>query len=1075
MPADWKAAHHACPHSRTHTGPSSVAAAGRRSTRVRFSLVFLLMGLLGLPGTIWAEELALDLPTAPVHVAVASMDSAAMTVDLSDPTKYPFSGTGKWTGYLEFLGKPGTERSLGQPDLFLPILQDPNDMTFFNLRGQLQFDNTDVHEYNIGLGHRHMFKDWILGGYGYFDQRHTQFGSAYSQFTGGLEAMSVDWAFRMNGYLPENKTETIMSGANVSVIRPGDQIKVQVDGLVQEKALPGVDGEVGYLLPIPWKDTYELRVYAGGYHFFGEDQFESVTGPRGRLEWRSYDLPVLGPGSRFMMGVEAQWDEPRGSQAFGLASLRIPFDVFSDKSERTQLTGLDRRMLQPVIRDVDVVTSEFDVVEVTDALNPAGKAYTKARDVTLDQYNQAIETDEDDGEVIAYFINNGGGTVGGDQLNAPGADQTASIVGMRLRVGYQSTWLGAGTVGYAPAGNPFTLMGGCNSDNAVITMNPGGHFNGMTVEATGCANGVVVKNADANHYMTNSTVFGADAGTDPANVNLSAGRLYVNELGLYGTETGVLISETGKLRGVEGTNGTLGYREGITPENENCMGEGAGQCDSVIAFENITSVDDPEIEVDFTIDYDDASTNEADIDQMFANLAELDTRLAGQAHIQGVSINAGGFDHGVYFGEAGSYYVTETLVQNANQSGSNNGAFNINNSNAIVYLSQSEISENRYSGISVVRGKLFAHKIWVDKNTVDSNFFGSAIKVAADQKLVISDSVISDNRRMGIYATHGQVFSENIEVYGSEYNVLSRYARAYVNISDSVIGNGEDRRFGIYVSEGTFFGDGLYINMNGGDAVSAREPVGGGNNGAFVSLKNSIINGANFGAHIGDNWDSQVNSASFENVLITGGGSTGIGVYGSATVDAVDVTIEDKYNGIAYLSNGESTFTRLTLDNGRNAGVLTGTENSDGTSTGILNLYESSINDWHVGIVATGGVTVNISDTIIAGNSAHGISAANGSTVNVLGRSTITNNGEYGIRSVEGCTRMMSEPTWISEPRSMSMRPARFPVIHWAITLKPNNLSSSMKAFRTLTRITMEILTTILSRKRETAISVKSS
>ena len=146
-------------------------------------------------------------------------------------------------------------------------------MTFLNIRGQLQFDNTDVHEYNIGLGHRHMFTDWILGGYGYFDHRNTQLNNAYRQFTGGLELMSVDWAFRMNGYLPENKTETDASGATVSVIRPGDQIKVQIDGLVQEKALPGLDGEVGYLLPIPWKAYTavfdETRVYAGGYHFLG--------------------------------------------------------------------------------------------------------------------------------------------------------------------------------------------------------------------------------------------------------------------------------------------------------------------------------------------------------------------------------------------------------------------------------------------------------------------------------------------------------------------------------------------------------------------------------------------------------------------------------------------------------------------------------------------------------------------------------------------------------------------------------------------------------------------------------------
>lgn len=275
--------------------PNSFACAGavayrrRPRPRLAWALAVRLVGLvLLLPG---AQALAQDRPA--IEPAAALAESADVPMGLS--TSFAFSSTPKWTGYLEFLGKPGTARSLGQPDLFLPVLQDVNDMTFLNVRGQLQFDNTDVSEYNVGLGHRHMFQEWILGGYGYFDHRHTQFGNAYKQFTGGLEALSVDWAVRVNGYLPENKTETMTSGANVSVIRPGDQIKVEVDGIVQEKALPGLDGEVGYLLPIPWQAYTavfdETRVYAGGYHFFGEDQFESVTGPRGRVEWRAYDLP----------------------------------------------------------------------------------------------------------------------------------------------------------------------------------------------------------------------------------------------------------------------------------------------------------------------------------------------------------------------------------------------------------------------------------------------------------------------------------------------------------------------------------------------------------------------------------------------------------------------------------------------------------------------------------------------------------------------------------------------------------------------------------------------------------------
>ena len=526
MPVPFHAPHHSFTHSHTHTVSSAFAVTCRRLRRLHFSVVSVLITILGLGLMAPSAGLAQDLLPEPMQVAVTSADSAEMTVDLSDPTKFPFSSTGKWTGYLEFLGKPGTERSLGQPDLFLPFLQDANDMTFLNIRGQLQFDNTDVHEYNIGLGHRHMFQEWILGGYGYYDHRNTQFNNAYRQFTGGLELMSVDWAFRVNGYLPENKTETVLSGANVSVIRPGDQITVQIDGIVQEKALPGLDGEVGYLLPIPW-EAYravfdETRVYAGGYHFLGEDNFESVTGPRGRVEWRAYDLPVLGPGSRFMMGVEAQWDEPRGSQAFGLASLRIPFDVFSDKSTRKQLTGLDRRMLQPVIRDVDIVTSQRDMTETLPALNWQGKVITKGRDVNPGDDLQEV-IDEHDGEVTLLVLHGdadeveevGNGEfrhlIETDEVTL-GEDHTLTSAGKVVTLGFNSQWLGAGSIDYTPAGTPVGLKGSGPGFESVISMEPGSHLNAMTVDATGHDYGILI-NQEGTYLMTENSIGDAnDAG-----------------------------------------------------------------------------------------------------------------------------------------------------------------------------------------------------------------------------------------------------------------------------------------------------------------------------------------------------------------------------------------------------------------------------------------------------------------------------------------------------------------------------------------------------------------------------------
>jgi hypothetical protein len=101
------------------------------------------------------------------------------------------SSENKWQGYLELLGKPGTERSLGQADLLVPVTQDANSLLFLNLRGQL--DDQDSEEFNIGLGYRRLYSEWIFGAWGFFDTRNTENGNNFKQGNIGLEMLSQRW------------------------------------------------------------------------------------------------------------------------------------------------------------------------------------------------------------------------------------------------------------------------------------------------------------------------------------------------------------------------------------------------------------------------------------------------------------------------------------------------------------------------------------------------------------------------------------------------------------------------------------------------------------------------------------------------------------------------------------------------------------------------------------------------------------------------------------------------------------------------------------------------------------------
>lgn len=257
----------------------------------------------------------------------------------------------KWGSHVEAEGKWGTDRSLGEVGLFMPLWQDENSLVFTDLRGR--FDDQGSSEGNFGLGIRHKVSEqWALGGYGFYDRRKTPNDNTFSQATIGVEALAENLEFRVNGYIPESTEKDIIGPTSVASIS-GANFQIQNFSNPKERGLPGFDIEAGYGFNLP--DGWKFWAYAGGFHF-DADNYDSVTGPRGRLEISYDNVPYLGAGSRFTLGFESQTDNIRGGQSFGIARLRIPLN-FSG-SDRQPLQGLDQRMTTRINRDIDIVSGE---------------------------------------------------------------------------------------------------------------------------------------------------------------------------------------------------------------------------------------------------------------------------------------------------------------------------------------------------------------------------------------------------------------------------------------------------------------------------------------------------------------------------------------------------------------------------------------------------------------------------------------------------------------------------------------------------------------------------------------------
>lgn len=242
--------------------------------------------------------------------------------------------------YLNFSFKGG-DREIGEADLFLPIFQDSYEVLFLDAR--IRGDDDGAVEGNFGLAYRwYLDHGWIMGLYGYYDVLHSENDNTFSQGTIGAELLTLNWDFRVNGYIAESDGK----GTNVAGLRANGTI---VNNNLVERAYSGFDAEIGKRLAY-WgmNDRFEIRGFVGGYSFNNDAAgFDSFGGLKTRLEFRIYDLKLFGPQSRLIMGAETSSDDVRDEQVFGFVHLQIPL------GSREVLTPLRRRFADRPARYVD--------------------------------------------------------------------------------------------------------------------------------------------------------------------------------------------------------------------------------------------------------------------------------------------------------------------------------------------------------------------------------------------------------------------------------------------------------------------------------------------------------------------------------------------------------------------------------------------------------------------------------------------------------------------------------------------------------------------------------------------------
>ena len=442
-------------------------------------------------------------------------------------------------------GTSGTNR--GETTIFAPISGSERSLVFGQMTAK--FFEDSAKEGNLALGYRKMttfgfnLGAWIGG-----DVRRTEIDNTFWQLSGGFEALSKNVDLRLNWYGPVTKPQTGVAGF-AQLHLQGSQIYMTGG---EEVGMKGVDGEIGFRLPTEYlklnPKVFELRAYAGGYHFENDEALEDITGVNGRLEFRINDVIASLPGSRLTVDYEVSHDDVRDTRHDVGMRLRIPLNGGKSAQSLASLSHQQRRMLDGVERDTDIVTARSKAEFVADALTGTNfdrVAYASGTSVVTDTSNAA----GDNSLIILNGEVQGAQSLQGNQT-LQGGGSTIQVRGRKSGLVVPFTAPGDAGRLTSPVGvNDNLTLQGSNTHVAGITIVGNGGVAGTMFGEFLSNDGVDILDRNKNIFLTDlniSQTFSAIRIVGDGNqVAVNGGLLWSNELGVVVSGDNNLLSMSG--------------------------------------------------------------------------------------------------------------------------------------------------------------------------------------------------------------------------------------------------------------------------------------------------------------------------------------------------------------------------------------------------------------------------------------------------------------------------------------------------------------------------------------------------
>lgn len=258
----------------------------------------------------------------------------------------------------DLTGKFSKGRNIAEFNYMEPLSESGNTLPILDLK--LKLDNKKSKEINLGLVLRHNYADKaIFGAYAYFDHRTKANNFSISGLTAGVEILSKYIDARVNIYVPENKVHKIKH-RNDSLHADSRFIYELSGGHTYESGSKGYDIEIGtplFALSDSLNEKIGTKIHVAKYRFKGA-KTQEVKGTRFRLEQDIATVWLGDDSYKLHMNAETQFDKVNKRQNFIGLGLKITFND-SQNAEKKNINSLSHRMMDTIIRDVDIQTADY--------------------------------------------------------------------------------------------------------------------------------------------------------------------------------------------------------------------------------------------------------------------------------------------------------------------------------------------------------------------------------------------------------------------------------------------------------------------------------------------------------------------------------------------------------------------------------------------------------------------------------------------------------------------------------------------------------------------------------------------